>query len=224
VWDRQALGLVAANAVLDALNVVAFFAAIQYTTVAIAVLCHYLAPILIALAAPWIDRVDSRGARPAAAVALLGLVIILEPWHAPAAGAVLGAVLGVASAVCYAGNVFVVRRAAARLGAVRAQAYHALLAGVALAPLLLGHGRAITGAGLALLAAGAASIGAVSGVAFSLGLLRIGSARTAVLTFAEPIVAVTVGAVVWGEPLHPIAMLGGALVLGAGLQVARKAR
>lgn len=224
VWDRATLGLVAANALLDALNVVAFFAAIQYTTVAIAVLCHYLAPILIALAAPRIDRVDSRGARPAAAVALLGLVIILEPWQAPAAGAVLGALLGVASAVCYAGNVFVVRRVAARLGAARALSYHSLLAGVVMAPLLIGRTGEITGAGLALLATGAASIGAASGVVFSLGLLRIGSARTAVLTFAEPIVAVTVGAVVWGEPLHPIAMLGGALVLGAGLQVARKAR
>jgi drug/metabolite transporter (DMT)-like permease len=95
---------------------------------------------------------------------------------------------------------------------------------VVLAPLLLGHGGEITGAGLALLAAGAATVGSVSGVVFSLGLLRLGSARTAVLTFIEPIVAVTVGALVWGEPLHPIAMLGGALVLGAGLQVARKAR
>ena len=224
LWDRTTVGLVAANAALDALNVLGFFAAIQYTTVAIAVLCHYLAPILIALAAPRIDRVVSRGARPAAAVALLGLVIILEPWQAPASGAVLGALLGVGSAVCYAGNVFVVRRVAARLGAARAQAYHSLLAGVVMAPLLIGHTGELTGAGLALLGAGAATIGAASGVAFSLGLLRIGSARTAVLTFAEPIVAVTVGAVVWGEPLHPIAMLGAALVLGAGLQVARKAR
>jgi len=223
-WDRRTLALVAGHAVFDALNVVAFFAAIQYTTVAIAVLCHYLAPILIALAAPRIDRVATRGARPAAAVALLGLVIILEPWRAPADGAVLGATLGVASAVAYAGNVFLVRRVAARIGAVRAQAYHSLLAGALLAPLLIGHTGELTGANVALLVAGAASIGAVAGIVFSLGLLRIGSARTAVLTFMEPIVAVTVGAVVWGEPLHPIAALGGVLVLGAGIEVARKAR
>jgi DME family drug/metabolite transporter len=224
VWDRQAVALVVANAVLDAVNCIAFFAAIQYTTIAIAVLCHYLAPILIALAAPRIDGVVSRGARPAAAVALLGLVIILEPWQAPADGAVLGALLGAGSAVCYAGNVFVVRRIAARIGAVRAQSYHALLAGLLMLPLLAGRTGAVTGTGLALLMAGGTTIGAAAGVVFSFGLLRIGSARTAVLTFLEPIVAVTVGAVVWGEPLHPIAMLGGALVLGAGLQVARESR
>src|SRR6185369_9290411 len=50
-WDRRTLGLVALNAGFDALNAVAFFAAIDHTTVAIAVLSHYLAPILIALAA-----------------------------------------------------------------------------------------------------------------------------------------------------------------------------
>ena len=61
-------------------------------------------------------------------------------------------------------------------------------------------------------------------MAFTLGLLRIGSARAAVLTFIEPVVAVGVGAAVWHEPLSPIALIGGALVLGAGIQVARKAR
>jgi DME family drug/metabolite transporter len=223
-WDRSTLGLLALNAAFDALNVLAFFGAIQVTTVAIAVLTHYLAPIMIALAAPWIDRVPTRGARPAAAVALAGLAVMLEPWRAAADGAVLGALLGVASAACYAGNVFTVRRLAARIGAPRAMAYHALLAAAVMAPLAAGRIGAVTAADLTLLAIGAASIGAVSGIVFAWGLLRIGSARTAVLTFAEPLVAVTVGALVWDEPLHPLAALGGALVLAAGIQVARNAR
>ena len=223
-WDRRTIGLLAANAAFDALNVTAFFAALDHTTVAIAVLSHYLAPILIALAAPRIDGVVTRGAGPAAAVALGGLVIILEPWHAPADGALLGALLGVGSAFCYAGNVFTVRRVAARIGATRAQAYHTLLAGVVMAPLLAGHLDEITPSALGLLVGGAVTIGATSGIVFTIGLLRIGSARAAVLTFLEPIVAVAVGALVWDEPLHPIALLGGVLVLGAGLEVARKAR
>jgi drug/metabolite transporter (DMT)-like permease len=224
VWDREVIGLIAANAVFDALNVVTFFAAIDHTTVAIAVLTHYLAPILIALAAPRIDGVVTPGARPAAVVALAGLVVILEPWHAPAGGAVLGAVLGLGSAICYAGNVFTTRRAAARIGASRAMAYHAVLAAAALAPLAAGHLGDITPRALGLLVGGAATIGAVSGIVFAVGLTRIGSARAAVLTFIEPIVAVAVGVIVWDEPLHPIAMLGGVLVLGAGIQVAQKAR
>jgi DME family drug/metabolite transporter len=223
-WDRTIVGLIVANALFDALNIVAFFAAIEHTTIAIAVLTHYLAPILIALAAPRIDGVTTRGARPAAAVALAGLVIILEPWHDLAQGAALGALLGAASAVCYAGNVFVVRRLAGRIGASRALAYHCALAALGLAPLLAGHTAELTPHHLALLIAGGVTIGAASGIVFALGLLRIGSARAAVLTFLEPIVAVAVGVLVWDEPLHPIAMLGAVLVLGAGLEVARKAR
>jgi drug/metabolite transporter (DMT)-like permease len=45
-----------------------------------------------------------------------------------------------------------------------------------------------------------------------------------VLTFAEPLVAVAVGVLVWDEPLRPLAMVGGALVLVAGIHVARLAR
>lgn len=223
-WDRATVGLLVANAAFDGLNVIAFFGAMTRTTVAIAVLTHYAAPILIALIAPRVDGVTTPGARPAAAVALLGLAIILEPWHAPADGAITGALLGLASAVCYCGNVFTVRRIAARIGPARQQCYHSLIAGVAMAPMLLGRAGELTGTGLALLVAGATTIGAAAGILFSLGLLRIGSARTAVLTFCEPVVAVTVGALVWGEPLHPLAALGGALVLGAGILVARKAR
>jgi drug/metabolite transporter (DMT)-like permease len=224
VWDRTTLGLVAGNAAFDAVNIVAYFGALTHTTVAIAVLTHYLAPILVALAAPWVDGVVTRGTRPAAAVALGGLVIILEPWHAPADGAVLGAALGVGSAICYAGNVFTARRLTARIGPTRTLTYHALLAAAVLAPLVPGQLHLLTPVNVGLLVAGATTIGAASGVVFLVGLAQIGSARAAVLTFFEPIVAVAVSAVVWDEPLHPIAMLGGALVLGAGVQVARKAR
>jgi len=224
VWDRTTLGLVAANAAFDGLNVIAYFAAIQHTTIAIAVLTHYLAPVLVALAAPRIDGVVARGAGPAAALALAGLVVILEPWRVPPDGALLGAALGTGSAVCYAGNVFTVRRIAARIGPTRALCYHALLAAAAGAPLAVGHLSELTPARLGLITAGSIGLGAASGVAFTVGLLRIGSARAAVLTFIEPLVAVVVGATVWREPLSPLAVLGGALVLGAGIEVARKAR
>jgi len=222
-WDRRTWWLLAANTVFDAGNGVCFFAAYDRTSVAIAVLSHYAAPILIALAAPRIDGRTVRGTRPAAAVALAGLVIVLEPWHSPAAGALAGAALGVMSAVFYTGNVFVVRRLAERISAPRAMAYHSLLAAAVTAPLGIPYYPDATLDGLALLALGAIVVGTCAGIAFVVGLGRIGSARAAVLTYAEPL-AVAVGALVWGQALHPIAAAGGALVLGAGLYVARQAR
>jgi drug/metabolite transporter (DMT)-like permease len=223
-WDRETVALLFANVAFDALNILTFFGALSTTTVAIAVLTHYVAPIVIALAAPRIDGVTSRGVAPATAVALGGLVVVLEPWNTPAEGALLGAGLGLVSAVCYAGNVFVVRRLAHRIGATRAISYHSLIGAALLAPFAITHASDVTAGDFALLVAGAVTIGAISGIVFAVGLLRIGSARAAVLSFAEPLVAVGVGALVWEEPLHPLAIVGGAMVLGAGIHVARKAR
>jgi drug/metabolite transporter (DMT)-like permease len=222
-WDRGTVALLAANAVADALNVACFFTAIDYTTVQIAVLSHYATPILVALAAPRVDRVTTPGARPAAAVALAGLVIILEPWTAPADGAIVGAALGLASAVCYATNVFVVRRLVDRIGSARATSYHSAAAALLLLPFAAAGLPDIAPRALAIVVAGAIGPGTIAGIAFGIGLARIGSARSAVLTFAEPIVAVACGALVWDEPLHAVAAVGGAMILGAGIYVSRRA-
>ncbi|HEY5944358.1 MAG TPA: DMT family transporter [Kofleriaceae bacterium] len=222
-WDRTTVLLLCANTLSDALNVITFFAALTYTTVAIAVLTHYLAPILIALASPRIEGTSPRGARGSAAVALTGLVIMLEPWHSAADGVVIGALLGAVSAIAYAANVFVVRRLAERIGPARVMSYHSALAAVVMLPFAVSGLATVSWTDLGLLAAGSTTIGALSGVVFIAGLARIGAARTAVLTFAEPLVAVAVGALVWGEPLRPLAGLGGLLVLAAGIHVARQA-
>ena len=223
-WNRRAVGLLLLNTACDALNLVTFFAAMEYTTVAIAVITHYLAPILIALAAPSIDGTKTPGARIAALIALAGLGIMLEPWRGAGPGMLIGAALGTVSAVCYMGNVFVTRRLAEQVGPAHAMSYHSALAGVVLLPFAVSGLATVSWFDLGLLSAGAATIGGISGVMFIRGLTRIGAARSAVLTFAEPLVAVAVGALVWDEPLRPLAAAGGLLVLAAGIHVARQAR
>ncbi|MBA2540648.1 MAG: EamA family transporter [Deltaproteobacteria bacterium] len=119
---------------------------------------------------------------------------------------------------------FVVRRLALEVGPTKAMSYHSLIGAVLLAPLLLTYGGDLAPADVGLIAVGGATIGAGSGVIFAIGLARIGSERAAVLTFAEPLVAVGVGVLAWNEPLRPLAIVGGLLVLGAGVHVARKTR
>lgn len=221
-WSRRAWALLAANAVLDALNLLTFFAALQHTTVAIAVLAHYLAPVLVAIGAPVIDRQRVPGARVAALVAVGGLALVLEPWRG--GGAPIGAILGAVSAVGYAGNVFIVRRLASTIGAVRAVSYHSFGAALVMLPFAIAAGGA-TGAvdagAIAWLAIGAIVLGAIGGVAFVWGVGVIGSAPAAMLAYLEPLVAVAIGALVWSEPFGRFAALGGALVLASGLYVAR---
>jgi DME family drug/metabolite transporter len=221
-WDRTAVLLLLGNAVFDAINVVTFFAALDHTTVAIAVLTHYFAPILVALAAPRIDGVITENAATAAGAATLGLALVLEPWRSGAADShALGAALGATSAVAYAANVFIVRRLAPRIGTARTLSFHGFIAAALLAPLALPHVAAVEAGDLALLASGTLFLGTFSGLAFIVGLRLIGSARASVLAFAEPLVAVLVGALYWREPLSALAALGGALVVGAGVAVAR---
>ena len=220
-WDRGALALFAMNVGFDALNVLTFFEALQRTTVAIATLTHYLAPILVALSAPWIDREHVPGARAWALVATAGLVLVLSPWDAGGGPVWAGAALGAVSAVAYAGNVFVVRRLVPRIGAERAVSYHALAGAALLAPLGAARFSSVGGGDLARLAIGSLVLGSIAGAMFVRGLARIGASRTAVLTFAEPVVAVAVGWLWWHEPLPPVAVVGAALIVAAGVGVSR---
>ncbi len=219
-WDRTTLVLLALNSVFDAINVVTFFGAMERTSVAIAVLTHYAAPVLVALAAPKIDGVRIRGAILAAVIATVGLALVLEPWRSGAEGVIVGGALGLTSAFAYAGNVFVVRRLTGRIGPSRAIAYHALIAGALLLPLGIGELSQLGAADVGRLAAASLVLGSIAGILFVDGLSRIGSARAAVLAFFEPLVAVICGWAAFGEALGPAALLGGALVLGAGAWVA----
>jgi drug/metabolite transporter (DMT)-like permease len=221
VWTRRTWGLLAGNVVFDGINVLTFFAALDRTTVAIAVITHYAAPVLVATAAPRIDGVRVRHAVPAALVALGGLALILEPWRGASETGWVGAALGLASAVAYAGNVFVVRRLTTEIGPIRVMCFHSIGSGMLLLPFAIGGFAAVELGDLALLALGTLTIGAIAGVAYLRGLAGIGATRAALLTFCEPLVAVAVGTAVWGEPLGAAAVAGAVLVIGAGVAVAR---
>jgi drug/metabolite transporter, DME family len=222
-WDRRAYWLLLGNGACDALNVFFFFAAMDHTSVAVAVLTHYATPVLVALTAPWIDRERNPAALAAAILAMAGLTLVLEPWKS-GGGFGWGAVLGLASAVCYAGNVFIVRRLAAVIGAARAISYHGLIAAALLSPMLLMVPmERVTLRGVGLLAAGAVTIGAGAGIVYAVGLVRTSASRAGVLTFAEPLVAVLVGILVWNEPANLAMLIGGAMVLAAGVWVVRGA-
>lgn len=218
-WSRRAWALVVANGVLDALNVLCYFAALQRTTVAVAVLTHYLAPILIALLAPLVDRERVPGAIAGALIACFGLALVLAPWQGEVA--LEGALLGGASAFFYAGNVFVVRRLGPLIGAARSMSYHSFVAAAIILPFALADGVVPGAESLAWVTAGALLLGVFTGIAFIRGLAIIGSSRAAMLTYLEPLVAVAAGAIAWGEPVSTLALAGVALIVGSGVWVAR---
>jgi drug/metabolite transporter (DMT)-like permease len=136
-WTPRVLAMLAAFTFFDALNAATFFHAMTVTTVAVAVLTHDLAPVLVALLAPRVDGVKVPGAGLAAALALGGVMLLLEPWREGALGGdvLLGAGLGLVSAVAYAGNVFLGRKLTLELGTATTLGVHAFGALLLLLPL-----------------------------------------------------------------------------------------
>jgi drug/metabolite transporter (DMT)-like permease len=225
-WDRSALILLVLAGLFDGLNVLTYFAALSRTTIAVAVLTHYMAPILVALFAPLVEGGRVPGAMPAALAATAGLALVLEPWNPAQRGGdvLIGAGLGAASAVFYAANVFVAKRLGDRIGAARVIGLHSFVAAALLLPAVFIGGGEPTPRGVGIIVVGAILPGAMAGLVFVRGLMRIGSARAAVLTFFEPLVAVLVGWLVWAEPVGVSALGGAALIVGAGVYVSRGSR
>jgi len=211
--------------VTDAMNVVLFFRAYQTTSVAIAVVTHYLAPLFVALAAPiFLSEKSKQRTYVTAFAGFCGLVILLHPWTADRKpNDLLGAGYGAASAVFYASNVIVNKRLMPYFSGSELAFFHGLVS----VPLLWAF--VPTGAwqdadprGLWWLLLGAIGPGAVSGLLFVWGLRRIQASRASTLTLLEPFVAVLTAAVFLHQPVSIATFVGGAIILAsAALVVSR---
>lgn len=223
--DRRAVLALGVLALSDAANCALFFAAVQRGPVAVAVLTHYLAPLLIALAAPWVLR-ERRSPRAllGAPLTLAGLALLLgapqgglaDPWTA---------VLGAGSAVFYMANVLASKEAARAFSPMAITALHAPVSALAL---LLGFGRGalppVLDARILYVAGGALLCGLVGNLLFNAGLRRIPTAAASALTYLEPLTAALVGQFVFGEALGLTGVVGGLVVLVSGVWVASEPR
>lgn len=209
--------------VSDALNVGLFFAAYQRTSVAIAVLTHYLTPIFVALAAPVVlgERLRPRTAG-AVGVAFLGLALLLEPWSGLLTSAdLVGAALGAGSAVFYASNVLTNKRLSHVFSGSELMFYHGFVA-VPLLWLTVPRGAVVatSPAAIGVILLGALGPGVLSGLFFLWGLRRVAASHASVLTLLEPFVAVAAAAAFLGQRVGVVPIAGGALILvGAVLVV-----
>ncbi len=212
--------------VFDAVNVIALFRAYQTTSVAIAALTHYLAPIFVTIGAPLIlgEHWTRRGVL-GCLLSFGGLVLLLQPWRTPLSS-LEGAAYGTASAICYALNIFINKKFAGQFSAASLMAWHGVVATPILALFVpSGAWQALQVNSLLYLLLGSILLGAMAGLLFVWGLRRTPSNAAATITFVEPLVAVLVGVFVYGETLNVVASAGGVLVLsGAYLAAVRSVR
>jgi drug/metabolite transporter (DMT)-like permease len=222
--DRRATVALVIIGLADAANVACFFAAMRNGPVSVAVLTHYLAPLLLALSAPWVLRErPSTRALAGVPVTLFGLaLLIIQPGTAFSG---LTAALGAASAIFYAIIVLGSKEAARAYSPLAVTSLHAPISAVAL---LLYFGAealppALDGATLRVLVGGAVC-GLGGNILFNAGLRRVPTAAAGALTYLEPLTASVVGQVFFAESLTPAGMAGGVLVLVTGAWVATERR
>lgn len=217
-FDRRLFGWLVALGIADALNATLYFAAVRRGPIAIGVLCHYLAPLLVALAAPLFGEPPSRRALAGMPIAAAGLALLVG---ATVPFPLVTALLGACSAVFYAGLVFCAKALSRRLSALQIAAFHGPISALLVFALC---GRAAwpvhaTSSQWIWALAGALVCGLGATVLFNAGLSRSPVQPASALTYLEPLTAAVVGAVAFSEPLGLRAAVGALLILTVGAWV-----
>jgi drug/metabolite transporter (DMT)-like permease len=218
--------LIAAFGLTDALNCVLYFGALAVTSVGVAVLTHYLAPLFVATFAPLALGERRRpGTFLAVLIGLSGLTLLLAPWSVQTRPERLleGALLGLGSALFYALSVLCNKRLSRSFEPSEMLVYHMPSALIVVALLVPQGGWSLTSSGLSWLLLGALGPGVLAGVIFMRSLTVIPAAHASVLTLVEPFTALVIAAIAWGESLEPTQLIGGTAILMAGYLVVRDA-
>lgn len=217
------LGLSGAS---DTVSGVLFFLAMSVTSLAIATLTHYLAPILVALAAPPLEkRPHTWPALVATCTALVGLALMLEPWQSSTVGGRgLGAAAGAASAVFYALIVLFSKNVGGQFSFWEVLAWQRVVSVLMMLPFALPHLAALQPNQGLLLLGGGALINGLAGMLFFAGLQRCRAEQASALTLMEPIAATLLGWAVWSEHLSAAGVAGVLLILASLYGVVTRAR
>lgn len=200
--------------VLLAVHWAAFFWSIKTTTVAVALVLVYLAPIAMAtLAAPILGEPLHPRSLAALLAALVGVVLVARPGAGVTAE---GVIAGLVAAVTFAALVLIGKPASQHIGGLKLAGMQMTVAAVALTPWAamaaphLGEfwwqlgilGVVLTGFGL---------------VVYWTLVSTLPVATVAILSYMEPASAVVWAAIFLGERGDPLSWLGVMLVLVAGL-------
>ena len=217
VIGRQLLPLALSGAFIG-VNWILLFEAYRYTTVSVATLAYYASPVLVVLAAPLVLREPFSGAKLAGVLAAAaGTLLLTGSGEGSGADPVRGVLLGLGAAVFYAG-VILTNKFITGLTGLERTFTQLVFAALTLAPYLLvtrpEPTGPMTGAGLACLVI----VGLVhTGLGYLLYFSAMGELpgqTIALLGYIDPLSALVFSALLLGERLSPVQLLGAVLILG----------
>ena len=219
---RRKLGMLCLSGAAIGVNWILLFEAYNYTSVATATLCYYLAPMFVILASPLVvgERLTAKKLICVLA-ALLGMVFVSGVLEAGGGSSDLkGVLLGLGAAVLYASVVLMNKQ----LGDVPAWDRTIVQLGSSAAVLLpyvlltedVGALSFTPGTLALLMVVGVVHTGMAYAMYFG-SLMQLKAQTAAILSYIDPVVAVLLSALLLKEHMSLLSGLGAVLVLGAAV-------
>ncbi len=202
------------------INWILLFEAYKYTTVSVATLSYYFAPVIVTVVCPFLFREKlTRKQIICFVMATLGLVLVIGV-SSGGNNNLVGILFALGAAVLYA-SVVLVNKFIKNVAGIHRTFLQFLAAIVVLLPYVLLTGgftlAALDGIGwVSLLIVGLVHTGLTYCMYFS-ALRDIPGQEAAILSYIDPLVAVLISVMVLGEGITLLQALGGAMILGFAL-------
>lgn len=199
-------------------NWILFFQAFQYTTVSLATLSYYFAPVIVTVASTILFREKLTGRQILCfAMSTLGLVLITGTVGVTGGRDLIGVLFGIGAAFLYA-TVILLNKFIKNVDGIHRTFLQFIAAIVVLAPYVALTGGSTIGSldgkgWVCLLTIGLVHTGIFYCVYFS-SLRELPGQKAAILSYIDPLTAVIVSVVILGEPLTLMQAIGGLLILG----------
>lgn len=216
---RQNLPLLLLSGAAIGGNWILLFEAYRHTTVAVATICYYLAPMFLILASPLLGERLTGKKLYLSVLALLGMVFVSGVLKGSAFG-FKGVVLGVGAAALYGSVMFMNKK----LGAISAYDKTVVQLGAAAVVILpyclltrgFDLGQMTPNGYLLIIVVGVVHTGFAYWLYFG-ALGRLPSQSAAILSYLDPVVAIVLSAVLLKEAMGWQEAIGAALILGSAL-------
>lgn len=216
---RKELALLLISGGAMGFNWILLFQAYKYTTVSVATLSYYFAPVIVTAACPLLFREKlTRKQVLCFVMSTIGLVLITVTGDMTAGGRdLIGIAFGLGAAVLYA-SVVLLNKFIQNVAGIHRTCLQFLAAIIVLAPYVASTGGMTLGSmdltgWVCLLVVGLVHSGVAYCLYFS-SLRDLPGQKAAILSYIDPLVAVLISVTVLGETMGILQILGGGMILG----------
>ena len=215
---RKEVPLLLASGVAMGINWILLFEAYKYTTVSIATLSYYFAPVIVTIVCPILFREKLTGRQILCFImSTLGIVMITGIGDAGGGSDLTGILFGLGAAAFYA-SVVLLNKYIRNVEGIHRTFLQFLAAIVILIPYVAVSGGVTLGSmngigWINLLVVGLIHTGITYCMYFS-SLKELPGQKAAILSYIDPLVAVLISVAVLGESMTVWQVVGGLLILG----------